>query len=124
MSNVLLMTAIAETDRTFSREGDTWVGKCLICNGPLRFDARTGEGANVEHIYPRSLGGTNDLHNLGITHLRCNGEKGRRWDARGYRRDPLRYAALVERITAERQRRWRDRYEGERQDPCGERRGV
>lgn len=108
MSNADQMNRIAETDATFTRQGTTWVGKCLICNGPLRFDAATGEGANIEHIFPRGLGGSNDLRNLGITHSRCNGEKGRRWDARGHRRDPERYTALVERLRTERLRRWRD----------------
>lgn len=86
-----------------------WVGRCLICGGPLRFDAHTGEGANIEHIVPRSLGGTNDLRNLGITHARCNGEKGRRWDPkRRHRADRDRYEAIVNRLLAERSRRWRD----------------
>ena len=38
------------------------------------FDAETGEGATIEHILPRSLGGANDLLNLGIAHQQCNGE--------------------------------------------------
>ena len=107
-SNAALMQRIAETDATFSRQAGSWVGKCLICRGPLRFDARTGEGANIEHIVPRSLGGKNDLHNLGITHVRCNGEKGLHWDAVGYRHDAARYQALLDRLLAERARRWRE----------------
>lgn len=104
-----LLNRIAATDATFLRVGGDWVGKCLICGGPVRFDARTGQGATVEHIVPRTLGGTNDLRNLGITHARCNGEKGRRWDV-GRRRqgDPERYQMIVERLRDERLRRWRD----------------
>src|SRR5689334_2888473 len=102
------MDRIAATDRTFRREGRRWIGKCLICNGPLAFDAGTGLGANIEHIVPRTQGGTNDLLNLGITHPRCNGEKGRHWDAKHRTADPARYEELVTRLLAERRRRQRD----------------
>jgi len=109
MSVVILLSQVAATDRTFQREGGDWVGKCLICGGPLRFDARTGEGATIEHILPRNLGGGNDLRNLGVAHRRCNGEKGRRWDPPARRRRNLaRYSELVKRLRAERARRWRD----------------
>ncbi|HEY7780478.1 MAG TPA: HNH endonuclease [Ktedonobacterales bacterium] len=104
-----LMNRVARTDATFALRGDEWWGKCLICGGPLRFDARTGIGANVEHIVPRALGGTNDLRNLGVTHPHCNSEKGRHWDAtRRHRAKPDAYRALIARIQAERLRRWRD----------------
>ncbi len=109
MGGATLLNAIAETDATFRREGTSWIGKCIICRGPIRFDAVTGEGATVEHIRPRSLGGGSDPLNLGVAHRRCNGEKGRRWDPRRrHRRDPDAYAALVGRLLAERARRWRD----------------
>ena len=104
-----LMNQIAATDTTFTRQADCWVGRCLICNGPVRFDAQTGQGANIEHILPRSMGGTNDLRNLGVTHARCNSEKGRRWDPkRRHRANPERYADLLARLQAERLRRWRE----------------
>src|SRR5215212_2404443 len=106
MKSALLLNQVAATDATFSRDAGTWTGKCLICNGWITFDARTGYGANVEHIVPRARGGSNDLLNLGITHPHCNGEKGRRWDARR-RREPERYQALVQRLLDERRRRWR-----------------
>jgi 5-methylcytosine-specific restriction endonuclease McrA len=103
------MNRIAETDTTFTRNGGDWVDRCLICGGPLRFDATTGEGATVEHILPRCLGGTSELRNLGITHARCNGEKGRRWDS-GRRRGagPDGYSTLVERLRRGRERRWHE----------------
>jgi hypothetical protein len=63
-----LKEQIARTDNTFERADRWWVGKCLICNGRLSFDARGGFGANVEHIVPRTEGGDNDLLNLGLTH--------------------------------------------------------
>jgi 5-methylcytosine-specific restriction endonuclease McrA len=109
MSVVSLLNAVAATDGTFRREQGDWVGRCLICGGPLRFDARTGEGATIEHITPRNLGGDNDLRNLGVAHGRCNGEKGRRWDPPARRRrNRNRYIGLVERLREERERRWRD----------------
>lgn len=109
MSTVDRLNRIAETDSTFRREGASWIGKCLICGGPLRFDAETGEGATIEHILPRSLGGDNDLLNLGIAHQTCNGEKGRHWDPkRRHSTMPERYRTLLARLHAERLRRWRE----------------
>jgi 5-methylcytosine-specific restriction endonuclease McrA len=103
------MADIARTDATFALRDGHWEGRCLICGGPLRFDAATGEGANIEHIVPRTLGGGNDPHNLGITHPRCNGEKGRNWDSgKRARRQPQRYAEIIARLQAERSRRWLD----------------
>jgi 5-methylcytosine-specific restriction endonuclease McrA len=101
--------AIAATDSTFQLAEDFWTGKCLICGGWLRFHSTSGYGANIEHILPRSLGGTNDLLNLGLTHPQCNGEKGRRWDTRRrHRHKEAQYRALVQRLLDERQRRWRE----------------
>ena len=68
MAYIDLITEIAESDSTFERVGDDWIGKCLICSAPLRFDARTGGGATIEHIIPRKGGGTDDLLNLGLAH--------------------------------------------------------
>lgn len=101
------LNEVARTDSAFALDGNTWVGRCLICNGPMAFDARTGEGATLEHIRARRRGGTDDLHNLGIAHAGCNWEKGRRWDPKG-RRDAAEYEQLVQRILARRQSRWRD----------------
>ena len=112
MTTAELMGRIAATDHAFERVGDRWTGKCLICNGWLGFDARTGYSANVEHVQPRSLGG-NDLLNLGLTHPRCNAEKGRNWDATLRRRaDPGRYRQLVESLQRKRRERWRDAGDG------------
>jgi 5-methylcytosine-specific restriction endonuclease McrA len=109
MHSARLLNMVAETDVTFVRLGDSWVGKCLICGGPIRFDVETGEGATVEHILPRSLGGTHDLRNLGIAHGRCNGEKGRRWDPKRRHQGKLDlYRELVDRLHAERLKRWRE----------------
>lgn len=99
---------IAATDATFRYADGFWTGKCLICGGRLRFNAHNGFGATIEHIQPRSLGGTSDLLNLGLTHPQCNHEKGQHWDPRRrHRHAPDAYRALVERLLSERQRRWR-----------------
>jgi hypothetical protein len=105
-----LMRLAALSDNTFSRAGGRWQGRCLICNGRLGFDERTGVGANLEHILPRSRGGTNELSNLGLTHPGCNAEKGRNWDSRKGRRgrDSEGYARLLERLRQRRRERWRD----------------
>jgi 5-methylcytosine-specific restriction endonuclease McrA len=105
----ILLNAIAATDSTFRRAGRDWIGRCLICNGPLRFDAETGAGATVEHIVPRGRGGGSDLRNLGVAHSRCNGEKGIHWDGgRRGRRQPDRYEILIAAYLARRGERWRD----------------
>jgi hypothetical protein len=96
----------AETDSTFERRGSLWVGKCLICNGPVAFDARTGEGATLEHIRARSRGGSDDPDNLGVVHGACNWEKGRAWDQKR-RRSAQEYEAFVDRLAIRRRQRRR-----------------
>lgn len=44
---------------------------CGICGGAVAFDRM-----DVDHIQPRSLGGSNDLTNLRCTHDTCNRERG------------------------------------------------
>ena len=100
------LSRVAETDSSFRRVGLNWVGKCLICNGPLAFDISTGEGATLEHIRARSRGGSDDPNNLGIVHGRCNWEKGVRWDPRKRRSDEE-YEAFIARLIDRRQNRWR-----------------
>ena len=106
MNNAEKMNLVARTDNTFLLRGCTWVGKCLICNGPIAFDARTGEGATVEHIRARTRGGTDDLRNLGLAHLSCNAEKGRNWDRKRLRSSEE-YECLVSRFLSRREERWR-----------------
>ncbi len=107
MSPAERLGRVAQSDATFRRDGPNWVGKCLICNGPLAFDARTGEGATLEHIRARSRGGTEDLENLGIVHGRCNWEKGVRWDPKK-RRSADEYETFIARLVEKRKRRWRE----------------
>lgn len=107
MTTAETLALVARTDATFARRGGDWVGKCLTCNGPIAFDARTGEGATLEHIRARGRGGTEDLENLGVVHGRCNWEKGRRWDPPRRRRADE-YDAYVARLLERRRARWRD----------------
>ena len=107
MSNAEKLCHAAETDRTFSRRGGDWVGKCLICNGPIAFDARTGSGATLEHIRARHRGGTDEPDNLGVAHARCNAEKGRRWDPKRRRPEPE-YDDFIARLLERRLQRWRE----------------
>jgi 5-methylcytosine-specific restriction endonuclease McrA len=107
------LARVAQTDATFHRRESLWVGKCLICNGPVAFDARTGQGATLEHIRARSRGGTDELDNLAIVHGRCNGEKGIRWDPKR-RRDADEYDTFVARLLERRRARWRDPAAGDR----------
>lgn len=55
------------------RDGDL----CCWCHEPMRFPEGPGEQwlpdfASIEHIIPRSLGGSDGLDNLALSHLRCN----------------------------------------------------
>jgi hypothetical protein len=108
MTTAEKLARVAETDATFQRKGPDWVGKCLICNGPIAFDAKTGEGATLEHIRARRRGGTDALENLGVVHGRCNWEKGRRWDPKK-RREESEYEVFVTRLLERRRQRWRDK---------------
>jgi hypothetical protein len=107
MTTAERLSLVAETDSTFRRSGGNWVGKCLICNGPLAFDARTGDGATLEHIRARVRGGTEDLENLAAVHGRCNWEKGRRWDPKKCR-SVEEYDAFIARLIERRRARWRE----------------
>lgn len=46
---------------------------CAICSLPV-----SDKDKSVDHIVPLSRGGTNEISNMQITHLRCNQKKGNR----------------------------------------------
>lgn len=106
MSKARMLDLAARTDSTFERRGGDWVGKCLICNGPIAFDAATGAGATLEHIRAKTRGGGEDPENLAVAHGRCNGEKGRRWDPRR-KRSAGDYEAFIAKLLEKRAARWR-----------------
>ncbi|MDC0710109.1 HNH endonuclease [Stigmatella sp. ncwal1] len=103
---------IIATDSTFERivfrDHEVWLGKCLHCNAHLMVSLQ-GEPisrATIEHIIPRTHGGTDALENLGLACARCNQGKGSRHDPR-YLKD-ARAQELVARLQARRRERWRD----------------
>ena len=112
MSTAERILEIIRTDRTFEpaefRGREVWVGKCLHCNGTLMvgLDGRPISRATVEHILPRSAGGTHAPENLALACARCNHQKGKHHDA-NYASDP-RAQALVARLLEKRRQRWRD----------------
>lgn len=44
---------------------------CFLCRRPVRF-----EDSSLEHIVPRSQGGSDTRDNLAISHRRCNFKRG------------------------------------------------
>lgn len=106
----LLLLAAAVTDSTFERitiDGQrAWIGKCLHCGSKLvvRDDGRAMGDATLEHIWPQTRGGGNDLHNIAVACARCNREKGKRHDhKKGENLDDI-----VVTLKARREQRWRD----------------
>lgn len=103
--------SIVQTDATFEqmpvRGENVWVGKCLFCGARLvvALDGKPLGSATVEHIVPRSQGGTDDVQNLALACARCNHEKGVRHDRR--RRPSERAREVVAALATKRQVRWR-----------------
>lgn len=56
------------------RDGDN----CWRCKRPMRFDLPGGheKAPTIEHLQPRSKGGTGALDNLCLCHKRCNWDLG------------------------------------------------
>ena len=106
----LLLLAAAVTDKTFERitlDGKpVWVGKCLHCGSKLVVDdqGRPMGQATLEHVWPETQGGTNEVANLAVACAGCNREKGSRHDHRGGQR----FDEVVALLRARRMERWRD----------------
>ncbi len=60
------------------------MGKCIHCNRKitLGLDGTPGPTTTLEHIVPRTHGGTHAPGNLALACARCNGQKGVRLDGR------------------------------------------
>lgn len=89
-------------------EREAWRGKCIHCNAHL-YVSLGGEPisrATIEHILPRSHGGTDAPENLALACARCNFQKGRRHDVR--RKGDPRLMEIVEKLREKRRARWRD----------------
>ncbi len=104
--------AIVATDRTFERVShrgeEVWMGKCLHCNSHLAVSLAGDpiSRATIEHILPRTAGGTDAVENLALACARCNGSKGIRIDHLGPSNP--RFIEVVDRLRERRRKRWRD----------------
>lgn len=57
--------------------------RCELCDRPVDLTITSGtrgsdNGPSIDHIVPRSKGGTDDLSNLRLTHWGCNRKRGNR----------------------------------------------
>jgi 5-methylcytosine-specific restriction endonuclease McrA len=52
----------------------------LVCG--ICFERLTEKTATIDHIRPKSLGGTNELENLRLAHRSCNGSRSNGYDGR------------------------------------------
>jgi hypothetical protein len=102
----------AATDRTFDRAElkgvEVLAGKCIHCNCMVVVDLDGGRllRATVEHIVPRTHGGSDTLENLAIACGRCNGAKGIRHDPSPWG-DP-KLMAMIERLQERKRKRMRE----------------
>ncbi len=105
-----LLLRIAATDATFAKtaDGRAVAGKCIHCNSALLipFDRAEKSGATVEHIVPRTHGGTDELTNLAIACRRCNVGKGTRLDHRRW--GDAKLQEVIATLSRRRTQRWRD----------------
>ncbi|MFD2840105.1 HNH endonuclease [Populibacterium corticicola] len=59
----------------------TYGSQCHLCQHPIDvrlLGQRHPDGPSVDHLIPRSKGGTNDMGNLRPAHQRCNSRRGNR----------------------------------------------
>ena len=56
------------------RDGDD----CYLCGRRIDLERKDMKGPSVDHLIPRSHGGTHDLANVALVHRICNSRKGNR----------------------------------------------
>lgn len=58
----------------------TWGNTCHLCRRPidLSLSRRDPQGMSIDHLTPRSRGGSNAVENLRPAHLVCNVRRGAR----------------------------------------------
>lgn len=106
----LRLLAAAKSDKTFEEidtpQGRVLRGKCIHCRTALvlGLDGEPISHATLEHIFPRSHGGTNALENLALACKRCNTQKGVHKDTLPKHSPEL--AQLVDALRAERRARF------------------
>jgi 5-methylcytosine-specific restriction endonuclease McrA len=95
-------------------------GKCIHCNRKLslELDGSPVTHATLEHIVPRTHGGTDALDNLAVACFRCNSGKGHRLDARPP--DDPTLQRVIGTLQARRQERQRLPLDGLDLPPLGE----
>lgn len=84
-ARLLWCAAVDATWRRVEHEGRRCLmGKCIHCNRKitLGLDGTPGPTTTLEHIVPRTHGGTHAPENLALACARCNGQKGVRLDGR------------------------------------------
>lgn len=71
---------IAPADRAGLYERDGWM--CLLCDLPIDREAHWNDdlAPSLDHIVPRSLGGTHDPVNLRTAHRICNSVRGAEYE--------------------------------------------
>lgn len=106
-----LLLWCAATDSTFVRarvgELEVLAGKCIHCKRKLAVDLSGSPQSHetVEHIIPRTHGGTDAIENLAIACSRCNQGKGARLDLRRWDDETLQ--GVIATLQARRARRMR-----------------
>jgi hypothetical protein len=111
-----LLLWCAATDATFvlARVGDRTVlaGRCIHCKRKLAIDLDGNPlgQETVEHIIPRTHGGTDALENLAIACSRCNQGKGARLDPRRWDDETLQ--RVISSLQARRAERMRPPLDG------------
>ncbi len=116
LSTHQLLLWCAATDSTFTRTtvgGEpALTGKCIHCRTKLSVSLRGRPigGASLEHIVPRTHGGTDAFDNIAIACTRCNAQKGTRLDAR--RADDPTLRAVIDTLRARRAERLREPLDG------------
>jgi len=106
-----LLLRAASTDRTFRRQrldGHVClVGKCIHCRTAIYVPVSptVAATATLEHIVPRSHGGTDDAANLTLACAPCNAGKGTRLDHRPT--DDPTLTRVVDRLRRRREERLR-----------------
>ena len=106
-----LFLSLIASDKTFEKNtvrGELlWVGRCIHCQKKLLFSLLgepLSEGS-LEHILPKTHGGSDHVDNLAIACRRCNNQKGKRHDWKPISDDGLSQMVLT--LRQRKQERWR-----------------
>jgi 5-methylcytosine-specific restriction endonuclease McrA len=109
LSRAKRVLAVVAADNTFSQSAVRgvlhWVGKCIHCQAKVLVSLTGETAATLEHIEPKTHGGTDAPENLAIACARCNHGKGMRLDHRK-RSDPT-LTKVIETLSARRLERLR-----------------